>query len=39
MSRLVERYVASKTAGELSVEADVNITDIRALRNDLLTLK
>ncbi|XP_072044432.1 uncharacterized protein [Amphiura filiformis] len=39
MSRLVERYVGSKTAEEMSVESDVNITDIRELRNDMLTLK
>ena len=39
MSHLVERYVASKTAADVSVEADISIADIRALRNDLLALK
>ncbi|XP_072049383.1 uncharacterized protein [Amphiura filiformis] len=39
MSHLVERYVASKTAADVSVEADITIADIRALRNDLLALK
>ena len=39
MARLVERYVAAKTAGEVSLEADVSIAGIRALRNDLLSLK
>ena len=39
MSHLVERYVAGKTAADVSVEADISIADIRALRNDLLALK
>ncbi|XP_072048395.1 short transient receptor potential channel 3-like [Amphiura filiformis] len=39
INKLVERYVMDKTKDGVSVNAEVNITDILGLKNDLQTLK
>ena len=39
IARLLERYVAEKTADECSTTAEVSKADLRNLKNDLIALR
>ena len=39
MRRLVERYIAERTAQESNAQGEITVPDIRNLRNDLIALR